>query len=40
VTRTGDGRCLARTDAVNPVFIIENLEYHEVVTEVTPPPAQ
>jgi len=29
-----------RTDPANPVFTIKNLKYHEVVTEVTPPPAQ
>jgi hypothetical protein len=29
-----------RTDPANPVFTIKNLKYREVVTEVTPPPAQ
>jgi hypothetical protein len=29
-----------RTDPANPVFTIKNLKYHEVVTEVTPPPTQ
>lgn len=29
-----------RTDPVNPVFTVKNLKYHEVVTEVTPPPAE
>jgi hypothetical protein len=29
-----------RTDPATPVFTIRNLKYHEVVTEVTPPPAE